>query len=61
MYLGGNGLFGVVSTTPDKPHVLEVRRWGTGWPFEAPPAERYHSTTGEPGGTWRNRDARRIP
>jgi N,N-dimethylformamidase len=55
MYLGGNGLFGVVSVDPAKPHKIEIRRWGTGWPFEAPPAERYHSTTGEPGGTWRNR------
>ena len=55
MYMGGNGLFGVVSVDPDRPHVLEVRRWGTGWPFEMPPAERHHSMTGEPGGTWRNR------
>jgi len=55
MYLGGNSLFGVLSVPADKPHVIELRRWGTGWPFEMPPAERYHSTTGEPGGTWRNR------
>ena len=55
MYLGGNGLFGVVSVEPDRPHLLEVRRWGTGWPFEMPPAERHHSMTGELGGTWRNR------
>lgn len=55
MYLGGNSLFGVVSVDPAKPHVIELRRWGTGWPFEMPPAERVHSTTGEPGGTWRNR------
>ena len=55
MYMGGNGLFGVVSVDPDRPHVLEVRRWGTGWPYEMPPAERHHSMTGEPGGTWRNR------
>jgi N,N-dimethylformamidase len=55
MYLGGNGLFGVVSIDPDRPHVVELRRWGTGWPFEMPPAERHHSMTGEPGGTWRNR------
>jgi N,N-dimethylformamidase len=55
MYMGGNGLFGVVSLEPDRPHVLEVRRWGTGWPFEMPPAERHHSMTGELGGTWRNR------
>ena len=55
MYLGGNGLFGVVTVQADRPHVLEVRRWGTGWPFEMPPAERHHSMTGELGGTWRNR------
>ena len=55
MYLGGNGLFGVTSVDPRRPHVIEVRRWGTSWPFEMPPGERYHSTTGEPGGTWRNR------
>ncbi len=55
MYLGGNGFFGVTSVHPEKPHVIEVRRWGTSWPFELPPGERYHSTTGEHGGTWRNR------
>ncbi len=55
MYLSGNGLYGVSSIDPNRPHVLEVRRWGTSWPFEVHPAERYHSTTGEPGGTWRNR------
>ena len=55
MYLSGNGLYGVASIDPARPHVLEVRRWGTSWPFEVHPAERCHSTTGEPGGTWRNR------
>jgi len=57
MYLGGNSLFGVVSVDPDpsKPHVVEVRRWGAPWPFEIAPGERHHSTTGEQGGTWRNR------
>lgn len=55
MYLGGNGLFGVVSQDPTDPDRVEVRRWGTSWPFECPPGERYHFTTGEPGGTWRNR------
>jgi N,N-dimethylformamidase len=55
MYLGGNGLYGVVSQDPHHPHRVEVRRWGTSWPFECAPAERYHITTGEPGGTWRNR------
>jgi len=55
MYLGGNSLFGVTSWEPGKPHKVEVRRWAAPWPFEVPPAERYHSTTGEPGGIWRNR------
>ena len=55
MYLGGNGFFGVTTIDAQRPHIAEVRRWGTSWPFEMPPAERVHSTTGEPGGTWRNR------
>jgi N,N-dimethylformamidase len=57
MYLGGNSLFGVASFDPNpaKSHKVEVRRWGAPWPFEVPPAERHHSTTGELGGTWRNR------
>jgi N,N-dimethylformamidase len=55
MYMGGNGLYGVVSADAHKPHRIEIRRWGTSWPFECPPAERYHSSTGEPGGTWRSR------
>ncbi len=55
MYLGGNSLFGVVSVDPEKPYKIEMRRWGTSWPFEMAPHERHHSTTGEPGGTWRNR------
>ena len=46
---------GVVSVDPARPHKMELRRWGTSWPFEVDPAERYHSMTGEPGGTWRNR------
>ena len=57
MYLGGNGFFGVTTIDSERPHIAEVRRWGTSWPFEMPPAERVHSTTGEPGGTWRNRGA----
>ena len=55
MYLGGNGFFGVTTIDAERPHIAEVRRWGTSWPFEMPPAERVHSATGEPGGTWRNR------
>ena len=55
MYLGGNGFFGVAGIDPTRPHVVEVRRWGTSWPFEHHPAERTLQTTGEPGGAWRNR------
>jgi N,N-dimethylformamidase len=55
MYLGGNSLLAAVSIDPQRPHKIECRRWGAGWPYEVPPAERYHSTTGEPGGLWRNR------
>ena len=55
MYLGGNGFFGVTAVDPNRPHVVEVRRWGTSWPFEHAPAERVIATTGELGGTWRNR------
>ncbi len=56
MYLSGNGLFGVTSLDPLKPHRVELRRWGAPWPFEMPPGERYHSMTGELGGIWRNRN-----
>ncbi len=56
MYLGGNGFYWVTSVDPERPHVIEVRRGrrGTGtWRGE--PGEDYHSTTGEPGGLWRDR------
>jgi N,N-dimethylformamidase len=56
MYLGGNGFYWVTSVDPARPHVIEVRRGrrGTGtWRGE--PGEDYHSTTGEPGGLWRDR------
>ncbi len=55
MYLGGNGLYWITSVDPERPHVIEVRRWnGTGsWRTDF--AESHHSTTGEPGGLWRFR------
>jgi N,N-dimethylformamidase len=55
MYLGGNGFYWVTSIDPERPHIAEIRRWGgmQGWRSEA--GEYYHSTTGEMGGTWRNR------
>ena len=58
MNLGGNQLWWVVGIHEEKPHLIEVRKedftyvepiWGTH------PAERYLSTTGEQGGTWRLR------
>ena len=55
MYVGGNSLFGVTPSIPAKPHMVEVRRWGAPWPFEMPPGERHHSSTGEQGGIWKNR------
>lgn len=56
MYLGGNGFYWVTSVHPERPHVIEVRRGNTAtraWSSE--PGECYHSTTGEPGGIWRDR------
>ena len=55
MYLGGNGFYWVTSFDPERPHVIEVRRWrGTGT-WEAEPGELHHSSTGEPGSLWRFR------
>lgn len=55
MYMGGNGFYWVTSVDPERPHIIEIRRWkGTG-SWEANPGEFYHSTTGELGGLWRHR------
>lgn len=56
MYLGGNGFYWVTSFDPERPHVIEIRRWGGTDVWEAEPGEYYHSTTGELGGIWRNRN-----
>ena len=56
MYLGGNGLYWVTSFDPERPHVIEVRRWGGTRAWEAQPGEYHHSTTGELGGLWRLRN-----
>jgi N,N-dimethylformamidase len=56
MYLGGNGFYWVTSVHSSRPHVIESRRGHSGtraWASE--PGECHHSTTGEPGGLWRNR------
>ena len=55
IYLGGNGFYWVTSIDPERPHVIEVRRWGGSRAWEAAPGERHHSTTGEQGGLWRDR------
>jgi N,N-dimethylformamidase len=55
MYLGGNGFYWVISFSPERLHVIELRRWGGTESWEADPGEYYHSTTGEPGGLWRFR------
>jgi N,N-dimethylformamidase len=56
MYLGGNGFYWVTTISPDKPHIVEVRRGFNGTrAWESAPGEGYHSTTGEPGGLWRYR------
>ena len=55
MYLGGNGFYWVTSLDPERPHVIEIRRWGGTGPWKAQPGEYHHSTTGELGGVWRSR------
>ena len=55
MYLGGNGFYWVISFDPERPHVIEVRRWRGTQAWEADPGEYHHSTTGEIGGLWRFR------
>ena len=56
MYLGGNGFYWVTSIDPDRPHIVEVRRWGGSQSWEAKQGEYHHSTTGEIGGLWRFRN-----
>jgi len=56
MYLGGNGFYWVTSQDAERPHLIEVRRGAVGTrPSEGAPGEGVHSTTGEPGGLWRER------
>ena len=55
MYMGGNGFYWVTCLDPEARHTIEVRRWGGTQAWNAAPGERYHSTTGELGGLWRNR------
>ena len=62
MYLGGNGFYWVTTVDPERPHVIEVRRWGGSRSCEAEHGQYYHSTTGELGGLWRyqNRAAQKL-
>jgi N,N-dimethylformamidase len=56
LYLGGNGFYWVTSIDPDRPWIVEVRRGNSGVrAWDAPPGERNHVHTGEPGGLWRYR------
>lgn len=59
MYLGGNGFYWITSFDPERPHVIEVRRWGGTRTWQAAAGEYHHSTTGEMGGLWRFRG--RLP
>jgi N,N-dimethylformamidase len=54
MYMGGNGFYWVTSLSADGRYT-EVRRHDGSQPYQVPPAEYYHSTTGEFGGLWRFR------
>jgi len=56
MYLGGNGFYWVTGVDPERPHVIEIRRWRGTETWEASPGEYHLSTTGELGGLWRNRN-----
>ena len=56
MYLGGNGFYWVTGVNPERPHLIEIRRWRGTETWEAKPGEYHLSTTGELGGLWRNRN-----
>jgi N,N-dimethylformamidase len=56
MYLGGNGFYWVTGVFPAAPHMLEIRRGARGTrSWTSRPGEEYLSSTGEPGGLWRDR------
>jgi N,N-dimethylformamidase len=56
MYLGGNGLYWVVSVDPERPHLIEIRRGLRGTAlWRSAVGEHHHQTTGEQGGLWRDR------
>jgi N,N-dimethylformamidase len=54
LYLGGNGFYWRVSTLPEAPHVMELRRAEGGiriW--DEPAGEYHHQSDGQLGGLWR--------
>lgn len=55
IYLGGDGFYWVTTQFADMPHVVEVRKSEGLRHWDACPGERYHASTGEPGGLWRTR------
>ncbi|MHB1836905.1 MAG: N,N-dimethylformamidase beta subunit family domain-containing protein, partial [Solirubrobacteraceae bacterium] len=56
MSMGGNGFYWVITYSPEKPWLIEVRRGEGGVrAWQAAPGETAHSHTGEKGGLWRNR------
>ena len=59
MYLGGNGFYWVTGVDPERPHVIEIRRWRGTETWKAEPGEYFLSTTGEQGGLWRHVIVRR--
>lgn len=55
VYLGGNGFYWVTGVDDRYPHAIEVRRRSRdGW-WDNEPDEHYLTSTGEPGGLWRDR------
>lgn len=56
MYLGGNGFYWVTGVDPERPHVIEIRRWRGTETWEAEPGETWLGATAEQGGLWRNRN-----
>jgi len=54
VYLGGNGFYWRIATSPVVPGVIEVRRAEGGIrAWEAQPGEYYHALDGQYGGLWR--------
>ena len=52
IYLGGNGLYWVTSLDADRPHLMEVRRWGGSQTCSVDEADRRHQFEDCLGGLW---------